>query len=129
MTFLDSCIVIDYINGKLAISESEKNQFCINSVVEMEVCVGARDKRELQTIKKKISQFISVDIEQDIMNLSSQLITFYNLSHNLAIYDAIIAASCMIYNLPLCTYNNKDFKFLDMTLTPYEQLNISSSNQ
>ena len=57
MTFLDSCIVIDYINGKLAISESEKNQFCINSVVEMEVCVGARDKRELQIIKKKISQF------------------------------------------------------------------------
>jgi len=57
MTFLDSCITIDYINGKLAIPESEKNQLCINSVVEMDVCVGARDKRELQIIKKKISQF------------------------------------------------------------------------
>ncbi len=82
----------------------------------MEVCVGARNKKELNTINKKLSKFISVDINQDIMDLSIQLINLYSLSHNMAIYDAIIAATCMIYDLPLWTYNRKDFKFLDIKI-------------
>ncbi|TXL09858.1 hypothetical protein BMR05_16680, partial [Methylococcaceae bacterium HT4] len=55
MIFLDSCIVIDYINGRLEISDKDKNKYCINSIVDMEICVGARNKRELNSIKKKIS--------------------------------------------------------------------------
>lgn len=113
MIFLDSCIVIDYINGKLTIDESLKESYCINSIVDMEVCVGARDKRELNTINKKISNFVSVGIDQDILDLASLLINHYALSYNMAIYDAIIAATCMTYNLPLCTHNQKDFRYLD----------------
>jgi predicted nucleic acid-binding protein len=113
MIFLDSCIIIDYVNGKLTIEDSIKNNYCINSVVDMEVCVGARNKRELNTINKKISNFISVDIDQEIMNLASLLINQYALSHNMAVYDAMIAATCMIYDLPLCTHNQKDFRYLD----------------
>lgn len=116
MIFLDSCIVIDYINGKIDIPDSKKREFCINAIVDMEVCVGARNKRDLATINKKISKFVSVDINQDIMVLSVQLINRYNLSHNLTIYDAIIGATCMIYDLPLWTYNKKDFRFLDIEL-------------
>jgi len=116
MVFLDSCVVIDYINGRLNISDLKKSEFCINSIVDMEVCVGARNKKELNTINKKLSKFISVDINQDIMDLSIQLINLYSLSHNMAIYDAIIAATCMIYDLPLWTYNRKDFKFLDIKI-------------
>jgi len=116
MVFLDSCIIIDYLNGKLSIPDSKKASFCINAIVDMEVCVGARNKRELQTINKKISQFLSVDIDQDIMDLSIQLINQYNLSHDMAIYDAIIAATCLIYDLPLYTHNKKDFRFLDINL-------------
>jgi predicted nucleic acid-binding protein len=113
MIFLDSCIVIDYINGRLKIEDSLKQDYCINSIVDMEVCVGARNKRELNTINKKISNFVSVDIDQDILDLASLLINQYALSHNMAIYDAIIAATCMVYDLPLCTHNKKDFRFLD----------------
>ena len=32
------------------------------------------------------------------------------------VYDAIIAATCMVYDLPLWTHNKKDFKFLDIKL-------------
>ncbi len=116
MIFLDSCIVIDYINGKINIPDDKKSNYCINAIVDMEVCVGARNKRELQTINKKLSQFIAVDLDQDIMDLSIQLINVYGLSHGMAIYDAIIAATCLVYDLPLCTNNLKDFRFLDIRL-------------
>ncbi len=113
MIFLDSCIVIDYINGKLDIDELAKKDYCFNSIVDMEVCVGARNKRELNTINKKLSNFASVRVDQDILDLASLLINNYALSHNMAIYDAIIAATCMVYDLPLCTHNQKDFRYLD----------------
>ena len=116
MVFLDSCIVIDYINGRMDIPDEDKNNYCINSIVDMEICVGARNKRELNSINKKISEFISIDIDQNIMNLSVQLINEYNLSHDMTIYDGIIAATCMVYDLPLRTHNKKDFKFLDVIL-------------
>ena len=54
MKFLDSCILIDYINGKLSINEDKSNLY-INSIVENELIIGARDKKDLATINKKIS--------------------------------------------------------------------------
>ena len=115
MKFLDSCILIDYINGRLPIDEDKSNLY-INSIVENELIIGARDKKDLATINKKISLFPLLDIDQDIMDLSTKLLNRYKLSHNMSIYDAIIASSCMIYDLPLWTYNKKDFKFLDIDL-------------
>ena len=82
----------------------------------MKLIIGARDKKDLATINKKISLFPLLDIDQDIMDLSTKLLNRYKLSHNMSIYDAIIASSCMIYDLPLWTYNKKDFKFLDIDL-------------
>jgi len=37
----------------------------------------------------------------------------YTLSHDMGIYDAIIAATCLVYDLPLWTYNKKDFRFIE----------------
>jgi len=36
-----------------------------------------------------------------------------NIDHNMGIYDAIIAATCLSYDLPLWTHNKKDFRFID----------------
>jgi len=116
MEFLDSCIVIDYVNGKIEIDDNAKSNYYINSIVEMEVVVGAKNKRELATINKKISDFMILDIEQDIMEFASKMLNQYALSHNMTIYDAIIGASCMMYNMPLVTYNKRDFRFLDIAL-------------
>jgi len=116
MICLDTCIVIDYINGKLDISNYKKTSLYINSIVENEVIVGARNKRDLATINKKISGFPILNIDQDIMDLSTKLLNIYTLSHGMTIYDSIIASVCMIYDLPLWTHNKKDFKFLDIEL-------------
>ena len=57
--------------------------------------------------------FKNINIEQEILDLARDLLDKYVLSHNMGIYDAIIAATCLVYNLPLWTHNKKDFKFID----------------
>jgi len=116
MVCLDTCIVIDYINGKIEITDNKKSSFYMNTIVENEVIVGAKNKRDLATTNKKISDFPMLDIDQDIMDLSTKLLNRYALSHGMSIYDAIIAATCMIYDLPLWTHNKKDFRFIDIEL-------------
>jgi len=80
MIFIDTCIVIDYINGKLEILEHQKKFSYMNSVVENEIIVGAKNKRDLATTNKKISDFPMLDIDQDIMDLSTKLLNQYGLS-------------------------------------------------
>jgi len=116
MIVVDTCILIDYSKEKLLIDESQFNHFCINSIIQLEFLTGALNKRELKKLNKTLSKCHLVDIDQDIMNLSVQLMNQYGLSHNMGIYDSIIASTCMIYDLPLWTYNKKDFKFLDIEL-------------
>ncbi len=112
LVFLDSCIVIDYINGKITLDNTQMNNYCFNTVVEMEVLVGTKNKRDLHTTNKKLSNFNTIDINQEILDLARNLVNQYTLSHNMTIYDAIIAATCLVYDLPLWTYNKKDFRYL-----------------
>jgi predicted nucleic acid-binding protein len=42
MIFIDTCIVIDYINGKMSIDQNSKTKYCFNSIVDMEVLVGVK---------------------------------------------------------------------------------------
>ncbi len=111
MIFVDSCILIDYSKGKIVIED--KSNLCISSIVEMEFKVGALNKREKIKIDKIVSEFLLIETNQDILDLSTKLIDKYSLSHNMAIYDSIIASTCLIYDLILWTYNKKDFKFIN----------------
>ena len=113
MIFIDTCIVIDYINGKISIEQNSNIKYCFNSIVDMEVLVGVKNKRDLHTTNKKLNTFQNISIDQDVLQLARELLNRYVLSHNMGIYDAIIAATCLVYDLPLWTYNKKDFKFID----------------
>jgi predicted nucleic acid-binding protein len=84
----------------------------INSIIEMELLQGARDKKELQVIKKKLHSFRLLIMQQDIFDLATQYICDYRLSHSLTLPDAVIGATAIFYQTPLLTYNRKDFKFL-----------------
>ncbi len=112
--FIDSCIVIDYIKGVPNIKNEIKKikKPCINFIVEMELMQGANNKRELQMIKKELRSFWRLPMKNDIAKLSTELIDFYSLSHGLTIPDGIIASTSLIFDIPLFTYNLKDFKFI-----------------
>ena len=116
MIFVDTCILIDYSKDRIDIDETLFKDFYINSIVQLELLVGALNKRELKKLNKILAKCKLLEIDQDIMNLSVQLINQYGLSHNMGIYDSIIASTCMIYDLPLWTHNKKDFRFLDVEL-------------
>ncbi len=116
MIFVDTCILIDHSKDKINISEKDKKDLCINSIVQLEFLVGALNKNELREFNKVLRNWNFAHIDQDIMDLSVQLMNSYGLSHGMGVYDSIIASTCMIYDLPLWTHNRKDFRFLDIEL-------------
>ncbi len=111
MVFLDTCILIDHSKGRISLDFTK--DYYISSIVKLEFKVGALNKRELKKINRILAQVKVLETNQTILNLADNLIENYTLSHNMAIYDAIIAATCLIYDLPLWTYNKRDFKFIN----------------
>jgi hypothetical protein len=64
-----------------------------------------------------------LDFHNEIARLSSLLLKNYLLSHNLQIADAIIAATSLVYDIPLFTHNKKDFRYIP-NLNLYEIPNV-----
>ena len=111
----DTCVIIDFMSGRSQVLndliKSDTTLF-VNSIIEMELLQGARDKNELQRIEKKLGAFRLLNMQQTIFDLATQFIREYRLSHGLALPDAVIGATAIYYQMPLFTYNRKDFRFL-----------------
>ena len=78
----------------------------------MEILFGALDKNELKLIQNNINDYNIIHLNEDISKNAIDLIARYSKSHNLDIPDALIAATAIIHNIRLFTYNNKDFKYI-----------------
>ena len=116
MIVIDTCILIDHSKEKLFIDDNDFKNYYVNSIVQLEFLAGALNKRELKKLNKTLAKCQLLDIDQDIMNLSVELMNQYGLSHDMGVYDSIIASTCLIYDLPLWTHNKKDFRFLEIEL-------------
>ncbi len=111
----DTCVIIDFMNERSHVLNELQNRnmtLFINSVIEMELLQGARNKNELRAIEKKLRSFRLLDMQQVIFDLATDYIRTYRLSQGLALPDAVIGATAIYYQIPLFTYNRKDFKFL-----------------
>lgn len=84
----------------------------ISSIIRMELLLGSENKEGLLSMKKKINKYSVIQINEIISERAAGYIEDYHLSHNLQIPDALIGATAVTYNLPLFTYNIKDFRFL-----------------
>jgi len=117
IVFIDTNIVIEYIkkrdNEKIIEFVDSFDKVYINDVVIMELYQGARDKRELNYIKKKIMKFEVLKMNQEIISLAREILDRYTLSHNTKIMDALIASTVIMYNIDLYTFNKKDFRYLE----------------
>lgn len=114
IVFLDSCVIIDYLKGQENVFQTILSLEipCINFIIEMELLQGARNKAELLKIEKVLNSFSLLEFNNETAVLSTNLIKEFSLSHGLKIPDAIIAATCLIYDIPLYTFNKKDFRFI-----------------
>jgi predicted nucleic acid-binding protein len=78
----------------------------------MELFYGALNKIELLKLKKFISLFEVIELNEKISKISTDLIFNYAKSHNLSIADSLIASTSINANISLYTLNLKDFKFI-----------------
>ena len=113
---LDTNVLIEILKNNQETVEkvsSFEEELAISSITVMELFYGARDKRELSKLKKFIELFFVIDLNEEISKASTNLIAFYAKSHNLTIPDSLIASTCRVFDLPLFTYNKKDFRYID----------------
>ncbi len=83
----------------------------LSAITKMELMLGAVNKTDMAKITKKLSRFNIALISDDITLQAFDLLQNYRLSHGLSLPDSIIAATALIADLDLYTYNTKDFKF------------------
>lgn len=112
----DTDVIIDFYKNKATIVAELKNigqpNIAISVVTAAELIYGAFNKRELQQIQKDIAHLQLIQINDKIGALLLDLLAKYSLSHNLALPDALIAATAIHFDIPLYTLNLKDFKFI-----------------
>jgi tRNA(fMet)-specific endonuclease VapC len=113
---LDTNILIEILknNAKVVafLGESDTS-FAISSISTMELYYGAKDKKELQKLKKFTSFFEVIELDKPISSRATSLIEKYAKSHTLNIPDALIAATVLEYGFALWTLNRKDFHYID----------------
>jgi tRNA(fMet)-specific endonuclease VapC len=116
MLLLDTCIVIDYLRNKpLVVNFIEtkgKNSFILPTPVIIELYKGVRDNKEFRTLQKEIQHFSTIDIDTNVSQIANRLAEKYALSHQMGLGDTLIAATALVYQLELRTYNLKDFRFI-----------------
>jgi predicted nucleic acid-binding protein len=117
----DTDVMIDYWDKSKARHTSTKttlektielDNVILSAITKMELMLGATNKTDMARITKKLGRFNIALINDDITLQAFDLLQTYRLSHGLSLADSIIAATALIADLELFTYNTKDFKFI-----------------
>jgi len=116
MVLCDTNIFISAFNGRLdtiaQLNTIGLTDIVLSSITVMELFQGMGNKGELVQMKKKIKFYDVVQMDEAISQKAVEFIETYKLSHGLQIPDAIIGATAVVHQIPLFTYNVKDFDFL-----------------
>jgi predicted nucleic acid-binding protein len=117
----DTDVIIDYLNiNSIRYSSTQNNlenvigidNVFLSAVTKMELIMGATNKQDLIKVNKNVDLFSVLIINEDITELAISLLQNYRLSHGLSMPDSLIAATALMADLPLFTYNVKDYKFV-----------------
>ncbi|MFB0907683.1 MAG: tRNA(fMet)-specific endonuclease VapC [Spirosomataceae bacterium] len=113
---VDTNILIDYLKQNQSVVDFvntySKSNLVICPIVLMEVYQGVQNKADLERTKKKLKGFGSVGMDEEVISLALSLQQTYILSHHIGIPDTLIAATALVYDLELRTFNLKDFRFI-----------------
>ncbi|MCQ6961043.1 type II toxin-antitoxin system VapC family toxin [Mucilaginibacter aquariorum] len=116
MVLCDTNILINLFNGNAntlkSLNDIGLDNIAISDITVMELYQGMGNKAELLQMKKKLKFYDTIQIDIQTSVLATELIEKFRLSHSLQIPDAIIGATAIIHQIPLFTYNIKDFTFM-----------------
>jgi len=112
----DTNVIIEVLKGRHeTIREIERiglDNLGISAVTVMELYFGALSKRELNKIKNNLQSLQIIHVDSEISEVAVDLVEKYSKNFHFQIPDAIIAATALVYEIELFTYNLKDFKFI-----------------
>jgi predicted nucleic acid-binding protein len=116
-TIVDTDILIDAgrgVNEAVACLQriEQQSSLAASAVTQMELFIGCRDKRELQTVEGFLLRFQILKLTEQISDAAIDLLRQYRLSHGLLITDALIAATALVFAAPLISKNQRDDRFI-----------------
>ena len=89
--------------------------------------MGCRNKTELRHAERFLQHFQVLKLTEPVSDMALNLLRQYRLSHGLAIPDALIAATAMVWNQPFISKNQRHYSFVQgLQLLPYPQPSMSS---
>ncbi len=111
---VDTDVLIWYLRGnkKAVTALNNRSGILISVVSYIELIQGVRNKKELNNIRLFIK-----DLPADIIHVNDEIssrtllyVERYILSHSVELADALIAASAVVYGVPLLTSNDKHYR-------------------
>lgn len=127
LVILDTDVLIDAGRGireaVACLKQTEaQNDLAASVVTQMELIIGCRDKRELQSVETFLARFDIIQLNDQISRKAVDLLKQYRLSHGLLIADAFIAATAIYLKLPFISKNQRDYRFIEsLNLLPYPE--------
>ncbi|HAA11636.1 MAG TPA: pilus assembly protein [Cytophagales bacterium] len=95
------------------LEQYSQEKFCLNPITKGEFLYGARNTKEFQNILQKLNAFPELTLSRKSSVYFSSIIEQHTISRHIKIPDALIAAICLAYEVPLLTLNQKDFNFIE----------------
>jgi hypothetical protein len=127
----DTDVMVDYWNSNNARHFAAKKiidgtigieNIALSAITKMELMVGGKSKSDLAKINKNLAPITVALLNNEITITAFSLLQKYTLSHGLQLADAMIAATAIVTNLPLFTYNVRDYQFIsELTLFGHEK--------
>jgi len=117
----DTDVMIDFWEAKNQRHEATKkiieetigiDNVVLTAITKIELLANALNKADSVKISRKLSRFNIELINAEVTLQAFSLIETYCLSHGLALPDSFVASTAITMDLPLFTYNIKDYKFI-----------------
>ena len=115
----DTSIVIDHLrksnkNASVLFRGIDNYDFSISAVSIFELYAGATDERKKSDIANTLSAFETLPFTHDIAVKAGELyIALKKANRILEVKDVFIAATAIVYDMPIFTLNRKHFERLE----------------
>ncbi|MEI8373167.1 MAG: type II toxin-antitoxin system VapC family toxin [Planctomycetota bacterium] len=122
LLLVDTDVLIDYFREQpqaVGYIEGLTIPFLISAVTIAELYSGVREGEERKALDVFITTFGAVAVDEEIAAKGGLHRRDYRKSHNIALPDALIAATAEVTGATLVTLNNKHFPMLKNVIVPY----------
>ncbi|HUZ61555.1 MAG TPA: type II toxin-antitoxin system VapC family toxin [Hanamia sp.] len=117
MILCDTNLFIEIYRNNQSIIQTIKHigqqNLAVSDVTRAELFFGARNKKELQAIRKDMDKLTVFPVDAFISDKAVKLVELYSLSYKLALPDALIGATAIYHKIELYTLKISKIFFPD----------------